>query len=525
MSDEKGHILFEKFSVLDTFKKNDGAAVYLAYHRFLGKKILLKILDTTAAANELKISRFQREAKILAKLEHPNIIKVLDFGMYNNFFYLSAEYFESSNLRPAINNNNLPLEVKHSIITQIFKGLDYAHKHGIIHRDIKPENILINEQYEIKISDFGLSLAENDPSVSEENSIAGTPSYMSPEQIEAEKLTFSTDLFSAGIVGYELLTGINPFLGENVNETIRHILNIDYKVLEKDLIKFPPELKEIILQLLRKEPEKRFASSEAVLKKLAPGEKEKPVDNPEHTKSPGSNIFKITLGVSAVALILVLLMLITGQFFNGNGRGKLLEQPVAINSLERTTLSDTGLTESETAAIDTVNAGTLDEPAEENTAMEEVSPEEGTLFIECIPWAHIEINGQRIDTTPISNDISLMPGKHTITLKNPGYPPLQKTVTISEAKKTSLTVNLDNEFGTVVCKIFPWGEVYVDNQYYGQTPLESGIRLLPGEHTISIKNPNYSDFTKNIRISGGKTTIVKYNFADSEGSEKVSNSE
>ena len=131
-------ILFERFEVIDLLKKDEHAAVFLANHIYLSKKIILKVLDTAKISDQSLVDRFKREAKLLAQLDNPNIIKVLDFGTDKDYFYISFEYFEGSNLRKIIADPSLDLEKKKQIMIQVLQGLSYANNNGIIHRDIKP---------------------------------------------------------------------------------------------------------------------------------------------------------------------------------------------------------------------------------------------------------------------------------------------------------------------------------------------------------------------------------------------------
>jgi len=203
-------ILFEKFEIERCVKKDAFSAVYLANHIFLGKRIFLKTLNTKALPDPNILPRFKREAKILARLDHPNIIKVLDFGTWKNFFYISFEYFESQNLRVWLSSKKLTIGQKEHLIAQLADALNFAHDRGIIHRDLKPENILINDRLELKIADFGLAVIKDENNITEAGSVVGTPAYMSPEQIRGEELSSLSDLFNLGIIIYEMFQGKNP---------------------------------------------------------------------------------------------------------------------------------------------------------------------------------------------------------------------------------------------------------------------------------------------------------------------------
>ena len=136
--ENRNDLLFEKYKIIECLKKDEYSCVYIADHTYLGKKILLKTLNTDRIENTLWLDRFKREAKILAQLDHVNIIKVLDFGKHKNIFYLSFEYFDSRNLREILKENDLIFDQKSQILIQLAQGLSVAHQAGIVHRDIKP---------------------------------------------------------------------------------------------------------------------------------------------------------------------------------------------------------------------------------------------------------------------------------------------------------------------------------------------------------------------------------------------------
>ena len=226
-SENQKNELFGKFRISETIKQSKQGGVYIAHHLFLEKKIFLKTINLDQLTDPVTIDRFKREARVLAKFDHPNIIKVYDFGNWGNYFYISFEYFDAINLRELENERTLKDTDKLALTVQLVSGLNYAHKNRIIHRDLKPENILVNKDLKLKIADFGLALILNEPSVTEASSIVGTPAYMSPEQIRGEQLDERSDLFSLGILLLELFTGENPFLGKDTGSTLNNILTMD----------------------------------------------------------------------------------------------------------------------------------------------------------------------------------------------------------------------------------------------------------------------------------------------------------
>src|SRR4030042_6041930 len=265
MPKNKHDILFNKFEIIECFKKDEHTGVYLANHIYLSKKIILKVLNTATIPEPIIIERFKREAKLLARLNHPNIINVLDFGTYKDFFYISFEYFKGNSLRTILKKNKLSESQKTLLLIQALNALSYAHNNGIIHRDIKPENIFINDANELKIGDFGLAFEMSENFVTGKDTIFGTPCYMSPEQVQGKRITQQSDLFSLGIVTYELFTGSNPFLGKDINETINNIISYDEKNLFSGLSALSEQIQELIKGMLRKNVQSRIKSANEAL--------------------------------------------------------------------------------------------------------------------------------------------------------------------------------------------------------------------------------------------------------------------
>jgi serine/threonine-protein kinase len=508
-------ILFDKFEVVDTLKKDSHTSVYLANHIYLGKKIILKTLNTNELADKTILERFKREAQILARLDHPNLIKVLDFGTYANHFYISFEYFESKNLRTIIQHNNLSNESKTNLVIQLLKALNIAHQNQIVHRDIKPENILVNTNLQLKIVDFGLALVQNEHILTQKSSIVGTPGYMSPEQIRGENLTPLTDLFSAGIVIYELFTNINPFIGREISQTINNILNFnEEKDLEK-LSSLPENAREAVKNMLRKNFSKRTKSALEALNYFGIQGK---IYNPVEQES-GIRFKKIKKSLlyssAAVVLILALIGLWINENLNQNNENNFLQNQKSKNENvypDKPQINQNEIkTDKDNSSVNELKESTNDSNLK-NDAGTEISS--GRLFVEVNPWAEVFLDNKKVDTTPLKNYIRLEQGEHELKLIHPDYPPYVSMVNIEPDEIKNIKINFSDYVGYLDCKIYPWGDIYINGGYKTTTPVREPIPLSPGKYTLLIKNPGFNDIEKQIIITAKETISLRLNFED-----------
>ncbi|MEG8946735.1 serine/threonine-protein kinase [Rosettibacter firmus] len=505
-------ILFEKFEIIDVLKKDDHAAVYLANHIYLSKKIILKVLNTEKISDQALIERFKREAKLLAKLDHPNIIKVLDFGTSKEFFYISFEYIEGESLRNLLKHKELTYEEKKSLTIQLFKALHFAHSNQIIHRDIKPENIFVDKNMNLKLGDFGLALSAEDNFVTSPYSIVGTPSYMSPEQVAGAKLNNQSDLFSAGVVVYEMFTGKNPFLKENVTLTLNEIMSYNENAIVEEISNVPDEIKNIITRLLKKKPAQRYNSALEVLNELNVQAEQLTVSIISESKKESK---KNLLVLSASVLVVIFIGLLL--FINKLQPDKISPEKKQLNQL--TDKLNKEKMESSGIQTEKIESGSgvdkLDLKSDQTTNKEsENSPlpaiKYGGLFVECYPWADVYVDGEKLETTPMNKPLMLVEGEHTIKLVHPDYPVYTKLIRINHSQVTNLRVSLESLMGYINCKVNPWGDVYVNGDYKGQTPLKDLIKVFPGFVRLTIKNPNYKEIDTSLYVQPGDTILLKF---------------
>lgn len=245
--------------------------VYRAYDPQIDRPVALKALREDRMTSEAFVQRFLKEAKAIGRLSHPNIVTVYDAGEDQGTIYIAMELLEGSSLNRMAEGNRLTLKETVNLGIQIAETLDYAHRKGIVHRDVKPSNIIHQSNGQIKITDFGIAHIE-DPSASvqtQAGEILGTPAYMSPEQVLSRPVDGRSDLFSLGIILYELCAGRRPFGGENMAAIFHAITQDNPPEPTKINPTISQELSQIILKCLRKMPDDRFETGHALARALS----------------------------------------------------------------------------------------------------------------------------------------------------------------------------------------------------------------------------------------------------------------
>lgn len=221
----KGQKISDRYQIIKSIGEGGMANVYLAYDTILDRNVAVKVLRGDLSSDEKFVRRFQREALSASSLNHPNIVEVYDVGDDNGQYYIVMEYIEGKHLKELIKKRgHLTITEVVDIMLQITDGMSIAHDSYIIHRDIKPQNIMILENGLVKITDFGIAMAMNATQLTQTNSVMGSVHYLPPEQANGKGATLQSDIYSMGILMYELLTGKLPYRGENAVEiALKHL--------------------------------------------------------------------------------------------------------------------------------------------------------------------------------------------------------------------------------------------------------------------------------------------------------------
>jgi beta-lactam-binding protein with PASTA domain/predicted Ser/Thr protein kinase len=251
-----------RYRILRKLGSGGMANVYLAEDEELGRRVAIKILNERYATDDSFNERFRREAKSAAGLSHPNIVSIYDRGESDGIPYIAMEVIEGRSLKEFIlTKGPLPIATAIEHAKQVLSALRFAHRNGIIHRDIKPHNILLGAEDRLKVTDFGIARA-GASQMTEVGSIMGTAQYLSPEQARGAPVTAASDLYSVGVVLYEMLTGKTPFTGDTPIEIAMKHLNEAPRPPSQHRKEIPPELDQIVLRVLAKDPTERYQTAE-----------------------------------------------------------------------------------------------------------------------------------------------------------------------------------------------------------------------------------------------------------------------
>lgn len=258
----KGQKISDRYQIIKSIGEGGMANVYLAYDTILDRNVAVKVLRGDLATDEKFVRRFQREALSASSLNHPNIVEVYDVGEDNGQYYIVMEYIEGKHLKELLKKRgHLTITEVVDIMLQITDGMSVAHDSYIIHRDIKPQNIMILENGLVKITDFGIAMAMNATQLTQTNSVMGSVHYLPPEQANGKGATLQSDIYSMGILMYELLTGKLPYRGENAVEIALKHLKEPLPSIREEIPNIPNSIENIIKKATAKNIKNRYADA------------------------------------------------------------------------------------------------------------------------------------------------------------------------------------------------------------------------------------------------------------------------
>ena len=426
-------IEIEGFSVLEELGSGSLSTVYKAVEVPLGRTVALKVLKATIATSSPFAAQLEREARILSELCHPNIGLLLSFIKTQSRMALVLEYVDGPSLSTLLRKTpTMPADSVAAIGAAVARGLAHAHERGIVHRDIKPANILVSRRGDVKIFDFGI--AQRSPASEEPAALApirledvaayGTPAYMSPEQILGEDVDPRSDIFSLGVVLYQLVCGARPF--ERGDETDRrpaaHRIRRDPPIpLHRRAPDVPHALERIVMRAIEKAPAERFQSAEALAEQL------------EELAASRTGLRRDELVVLALQAAGIVQATAPGErVAPRESKRASVRRAVAGLAVLGTVAVAGGVALQATAHREGRAAGAQ--------PLELVPASPGYLRVLATPWAEVWVDGQRVDVTPFARAIPLPPGTHYVTLVHPSAPIEKRTLAIASGETRTIDV-------------------------------------------------------------------------------------
>ena len=522
-----------KYEIAEQIGVGGFGIVYKAWDPFIQRWVALK---TCSATDPETTQRFFREAQLAGALQHPNITLVYDFGIEGNAPYFVQEFLSGTDLDDLLAGRSVTLEGKLAILLQVCSGLDYAHSRGIVHRDIKPANVRVLEDGTIKIMDFGIAKSMQTESRLTQTGVAlGTAGYLAPEQLSGKPLDPRTDLFSLGVMTYEMVTGARPFSGPNLSNVIYQILNQDPVPPRQRNAACPERLERAILKALAKDPENRYKS----VREFALELKEVLVALPQRgaSRRPETTTAMVREELARVAAqpaegLTAATELAARQLDQVPTSGlhpeprprrvrtRAIAAAIAGVAVAATTwwyVSGTGTSAPAGSLVTAGQKGSFavtPVPSPVATPAPTVAPTPATVEVELFvnPPADVEVDGQALGRVQ-STRVALTVGKHTVRQRIPGYREATREVEVTGAGQT-LTLHLPpfglltvvNDFGVAV----QGASVYLDGNLLGPLPVRDR-KVEAGTHELRVVWPDGAEYREQTEVAAAsqQTRVVR----------------
>ncbi|MGH9523010.1 MAG: protein kinase domain-containing protein [Terriglobales bacterium] len=550
-----------RYKIDSELGKGAMGVVYRATDPNIGRIVALKTLrvDIHGIESEEMLKRFQAEARNAGVLNHPNIVTIYDAQEIEGTFYIAMEYIQGQTLQEMLKQATIPIPKMIDLVRQVCAGLDYAHARGIVHRDIKPANIMIEADGTVKIMDFGIAKGQGSGMTST-GQVLGTPNYMSPEQVKGKALDGRSDLFSLGVVVYEMLTGSRPFTGDNVTTIIYKIVNEQPATPLEVNKTIHPGLNAAVMKALAKNCDERYQSGADLAHDLenfnkfgqppaattriltdpvaaiamplgsaaaAPAKAVAPLPSaPKPARPAPSPVASATkpikppfkpVGkkppVGVIAGIVAVTVLAVGGYFGMHWkrpRPEILSAPVATNPAPQPQQPP-----ATTPAKPAVSATPLlDEPAQPDSKAGErsIPAARGELRISSTPaGARFVLDGhaEANYTTPFTAE-KVSSGEHTIDFSLDGYKSQTRHVDVSPGKRVAVSATLAAIVGFVTVNSTPESAaIILDGNPTGVfTPGQ--ISVTPGQHNISVRKSGFKDQAMSAVLGAGQTLPMNF---------------
>ena len=569
-----------RFSNLQQIHRGQWAVSYSAFDNELKTPVFLKILNTAFHNDTEFVERFDREVEFARKLKHANVVQLIDSGSYGSTSFITFEWINGKILNEFIvspgaqSSNNgqynaskpakLSLPTVLHYATQLFSGVQAIHEAGIIHRDIKPSNIIADENGTIKVLDFSLSYIPEDIQITPHENVVGTPGYLAPEVVAGAKANEISDLFSAGIVLYELLTNKALFNTGDIYTTLQKVHDAEVPNIMRIREDIPLELWNILKKLLSKHPFDRYANAAAALDELKKVNTDvfDGVSIVSEKKPSRRKTYRYLFLGAALAITLILakfmrvpqnqqsglpgdimtavvdsgypasvmpkdssVILIDNQYVLSGLQDSLeLEVSVSdsiISSIEKFQQEDSSVTPNLPEIAEAIyfnpvlNQETVAVALDE-IPVEPIYPDSIEIYFTIYPWAKVYCDGRFLGTSPIIKKTSVKCGLHEFSFEHPDFPTFTELIDLQETDSAAFNLDLTKEFGRLEFIVEPWAYLDIDGLDKGTLPIAKPIYLTAGEHSLKMWHPDFAEIERVIDVLPGETLTINADFAENK---------
>ncbi|HEU4621844.1 MAG TPA: serine/threonine-protein kinase [Burkholderiaceae bacterium] len=483
-------------------------AVYLAEDPVIHRKVAIKTLNLSLPRQDARLfeETFLNEARAAGRLNHPHIVTVYDAGRINGQSYIAMEYLKGTELKDLIaQGEKFSIKQAVEIFVRVADALQYAHENGVVHRDVKPANIFMTGKTNPKVLDFGIAQAMTTVSGSFvgnafEQNIVGTPNYMSPELIQGRPLDGRADIFSLGVVMYEVLTHEVPFKGRTFEELTRNIVS-GHPIPPQDIApEVPIEISRIVAKALAKEPADRYPSARELandLRKWMAGQRVRRIMSASNNRASNTQPTPAPLmaerrlppaGMIAAGVVTIACAFAVGAWWTAHHH-------VAGDHDTSTASVEPAVSTPPTSTIVVVPPETATPPTPPAIEPERIaSPAKGSNAVTS--------EGQTGDAAPVKP----APPPRDTRKPSASVKPVAQAPTVATPAPTAPAT------GTLAIAVSPWGEVFVNGVSQGLTPPLSSLTLPVGTHRIEIRNGDSPIYITNVEVKPDTTTRLRYKF-------------
>jgi len=528
-----------KYQIFTELQHGPVTRVYKAIQPELQRVVLVKQLNPDLVTDDELVERFKQEGLILAKINSPQVITIYDFGFAEGVPFLVTEFIEGNTLAELIQQNGaLPWDIGLFVVQQLAQGLAAIHNQNIIHQDIKPENIFISDDGKVKLGDLGFSVSTDQA----DQSIQGTPAYFAPEIIEGRLVDFRGDLYSLGLVGYEMLTGENPYAADDIPTIFNRIVNLKPMSVHAVRSEVPEKLSTIITRLMVRNRDERFQSAKELSQqledlKISIGIKidenslikflqepdnyqisqaypiEKARESIKKTTKRKRFVLPVAFITIGIFIILVVKIMSNGFSFLP-GKIDTTRTTIEQNLSQLKSQNDIPVISKESdkepelkTSKKNSDKSIMKNHVEKDTLkiISIVETKRDTVVITSDPRAFVFQQGDSLGITPLSLILDSPKNSLEIELRSPGFPTIRKTVTKAEQAVQNFHINLWKEVGYLDIDIIPWGEIWIDGDSVDVSPINRLIVLAPGNHRLMVRHPQMKNVTEPFYVAVGET--------------------